>query len=80
MSLFSTEDFVYQCILCLYFLLCSDHDPSRLSTFSRTDYLTFYGTEGEEEGEGVGGFSSKQTYNYTYTKVLLKKLMLAEDF
>ena len=38
--------------------------------------VTFDGTEGE--GEGVGGFSSKQTYNYT--KVLLKKLILAEDF
>ena len=29
-------------------------------------------------GEGVGGFSSEQTYNFT--KVLLKTLILAEDF
>lgn len=48
--------------------------PVDFLTFSRTDYLTFDGTE----GEGEGGFSSKQTYNHT--KVLLKKLMLAEDF
>ena len=49
--------------------------PVNFQQFSRTDYLTFDGTEGE--GEGMGGFSSKQTYNYT--KVLLKKLILAKD-
>ena len=33
---------------------------------------------GSGGGGGVGVFSSKQTYSYT--KVLLKKLILAEDF
>lgn len=36
------------------------------------------GGEGGGGGGGVGVFSSKQTYSYT--KVLLKKLILAEDF